>query len=444
MRILIVRTSAMGDIVHCLPVLIALRRHLPEAKIAWVVERTFAPLLEGHPDIDELILVRLREWRKQPLSAAVLREVATFRQTLRRFAPDVALDLMGNHKGGAIAWLSGAKRRLGAARSLRREASSAIWLNEADAKRRLEDEILRTSVAEAWAATESYWRQRDPKEVEKAERDGKHKMALVFRSYLGQSSKWAIAGDQDRRLDYQIWCGPAMGAFNAWVRGSFLEPPGKSSGRAGGPKPHGRCGCRNTRGPAQKLRRTDPRCSVRFSPKASRVVRSHEHVGAQQHKASFAHRCRRRQRIVPGLGRKQRLLARHSRGKRPDHGRSAVALVDRGLLRPRSLRTRQDVRKTRRVPAASRLRSDGVRRAAQHRARHRYRAAARPDRGAACVGRRSRLGGRRDRSRQDLGDSGSHVCTRASRVDGQPAPKAGLGEGPSRIRPAGGSSAVGV
>ncbi len=48
-------------------------------------------------------------------------------------------------------------------------------------------------------------------------------MALVFRSYLGLSSRWAVAGEPDRGTDYQIWCGPAMGAFNSWVRGSFLE-----------------------------------------------------------------------------------------------------------------------------------------------------------------------------------------------------------------------------
>jgi trans-AT polyketide synthase/acyltransferase/oxidoreductase domain-containing protein len=48
---------------------------------------------------------------------------------------------------------------------------------------------------------------------------------LVFRSYLGQSSRWAIAGVRDRRPDYQIWCGPAMGAFNAWTEGSFLAEP---------------------------------------------------------------------------------------------------------------------------------------------------------------------------------------------------------------------------
>jgi trans-AT polyketide synthase/acyltransferase/oxidoreductase domain-containing protein len=50
-------------------------------------------------------------------------------------------------------------------------------------------------------------------------------MALVFRSYLGQSSNWANSGEPSRKIDYQIWCGPAMGAFNDWVRGSFMEQP---------------------------------------------------------------------------------------------------------------------------------------------------------------------------------------------------------------------------
>ena len=57
----------------------------------------------------------------------------------------------------------------------------------------------------------------------KAAADPKYKMALVFRWYLGQSPVWANSGDASRKIDYQIWCGPAMGAFNEWVRGSFLE-----------------------------------------------------------------------------------------------------------------------------------------------------------------------------------------------------------------------------
>lgn len=130
MRILIVRTSALGDIVHCLPALAALRRKLPEAHIGWVVEAQFAPLLADHPAIDELISVRLRTWRKRLLSASVLREMAAALSALRAFRADVALDLMGNHKGALLARLSGARRTVGAARRFRREPSSALWIRE--------------------------------------------------------------------------------------------------------------------------------------------------------------------------------------------------------------------------------------------------------------------------------------------------------------------------
>ncbi len=90
-------------------------------------------------------------------------------------------------------------------------------------KARLEREILQSSCDEVWASTRAFFLERDPREVERAENDPKHLMALVFRWYLGLSSRWAISGDPDRRMDYQIWCGPAMGAFNAWAKGSFLE-----------------------------------------------------------------------------------------------------------------------------------------------------------------------------------------------------------------------------
>jgi PfaD family protein len=89
----------------------------------------------------------------------------------------------------------------------------------------LERDVLRMPVADAWRETCAFWRRRDPLEIEKAEADPRHRMALVLRSYLGQSSRWAIAGTLDRRGDYQIWCGPAMGAFNAWSAGSFLASP---------------------------------------------------------------------------------------------------------------------------------------------------------------------------------------------------------------------------
>lgn len=99
---------------------------------------------------------------------------------------------------------------------------------EIDSKSRqeIQEKYLQTSFEEAWSSTKEFFRKTNNlKEIEKAETDPKHKMALVFRSYLGLSSKWAIQGIPHRKMDYQIWCGPAIGAFNQWAKGSFLESP---------------------------------------------------------------------------------------------------------------------------------------------------------------------------------------------------------------------------
>lgn len=128
--ILIVRTSALGDIVQALPVLTALRRHLPEARIGWVVEGAFAPLLAGHPALDELFEVQLRVWRRRPLSAGSWRQAREFLLRLERFAPQVVLDLMGNHKAGVLAAVTLADRRIGLGRAWRQEPSSAVWLSD--------------------------------------------------------------------------------------------------------------------------------------------------------------------------------------------------------------------------------------------------------------------------------------------------------------------------
>jgi trans-AT polyketide synthase, acyltransferase and oxidoreductase domains len=89
----------------------------------------------------------------------------------------------------------------------------------------LEKTIFRAPIGAIWDQTQEYFRKRDPTRIERAERDPKQKMALVFRWYLGMSSQWANSGEPSRTVDYQIWCGPAMAAFNDWVRGSFLELP---------------------------------------------------------------------------------------------------------------------------------------------------------------------------------------------------------------------------
>ncbi len=92
-------------------------------------------------------------------------------------------------------------------------------------KHEIEEKILQSGFDAQWEQTRRYFEERNqPKEIQRALENPKHKMALVFRSYLGQSSRWAIEGTAGRKMDYQVWSGPAIGAFNQWVKSSFLEP----------------------------------------------------------------------------------------------------------------------------------------------------------------------------------------------------------------------------
>ncbi len=104
-------------------------------------------------------------------------------------------------------------------------AHDSIESLPASVRARLESEIFKAPLDAIWADTRAFWEKRDPQEVARAEKDGHHRMALCFRWYLGKASRWANAGEPTRIMDYQIWCGPAMGAFNTWARGSFLEEP---------------------------------------------------------------------------------------------------------------------------------------------------------------------------------------------------------------------------
>jgi PfaD family protein len=90
----------------------------------------------------------------------------------------------------------------------------------------VEQTCFRQSFGQVWQEVEQYWQRRDAEQLRRAEREPKHRLALAFRWYLGMSSRWANGGEPGRELDYQIWCGPGMGAFNVWVRGSSLEAVG--------------------------------------------------------------------------------------------------------------------------------------------------------------------------------------------------------------------------
>lgn len=105
-RILIVRLSAMGDVIHGVPVLCALRKAIPDAFLGWVVEGQMGDLVDSHPALDELIRVP-RRWLASP------REVWRLRRRLRELQFDTTIDLQCLTKSAVAAWLSGAQRRIG-------------------------------------------------------------------------------------------------------------------------------------------------------------------------------------------------------------------------------------------------------------------------------------------------------------------------------------------
>ncbi|WP_315790678.1 PfaD family polyunsaturated fatty acid/polyketide biosynthesis protein [Fischerella sp. JS2] len=92
-------------------------------------------------------------------------------------------------------------------------------------REKLEKQVFRKSLEVIWKETTAYLSQRNPDKLIKAANNPKMKMALIFRWYLGLSSRWSNSGEKGRETDYQIWCGPAMGSFNDWVRGSYLAEP---------------------------------------------------------------------------------------------------------------------------------------------------------------------------------------------------------------------------
>lgn len=99
-------------------------------------------------------------------------------------------------------------------------------VNDIDSRtiRHIEEKYFRRSLDEVYAETKEYWSRVRPAEIERAERDPKHKMVLLFKWYFVHSMRLALQGCTEQPLDYQIHCSPALGAFNKWVKDTPLQP----------------------------------------------------------------------------------------------------------------------------------------------------------------------------------------------------------------------------
>jgi len=124
-RIALIKPSALGDIIHSLPVLTALRQRYPQAYIAWVVNRSYAELLRGHPDLDA-VLPFDRGASQSGLLAAV-RNYSQFFHGFRQQRFDLVIDLQGLFRSGLMIAYSGAARRVGL--SSAREGAQAFYTN---------------------------------------------------------------------------------------------------------------------------------------------------------------------------------------------------------------------------------------------------------------------------------------------------------------------------
>jgi heptosyltransferase I len=102
-EILFIKTSSLGDVVHHMPAVTDARRHLPDARLSWVVEEAYAPLARLHPAVDEVISVASRRWRANPLKPATWREIGRFRHAIQERSYAAAIDTQGLVRTALIA-----------------------------------------------------------------------------------------------------------------------------------------------------------------------------------------------------------------------------------------------------------------------------------------------------------------------------------------------------
>lgn len=130
MKILIIKTSSLGDIIHVFPVLRFLRMHYPHAQIDWVVEKPFSELVKAHPDINQVWTVETKKWRQAFWKKETWLEIATLRKNLRKNKYDVVFDLQGNIKSGLVNSLVKSKNKVGFGWSTLPEKPNFLFTNK--------------------------------------------------------------------------------------------------------------------------------------------------------------------------------------------------------------------------------------------------------------------------------------------------------------------------
>lgn len=228
-RILIVKLSSMGDVLHALPAAAFLRDKAPSAEIHWAVDARFAELLDGNRCISKVVPLPLKEWKGRAGDPSTWSEALAAVSAMRRQRYDAAFDVQGNIKSGVVTFLSGAPVRYGFPRDAARESQNAWFTNRRPAAepsdRHVSEKILRVVSApfgggfsfegSAGAVTVS------PERAAEAER-------LLSETLPGASPRLALHPGttwNTKRMDPAFWAEavrrlaedfPSLGTFLSW------------------------------------------------------------------------------------------------------------------------------------------------------------------------------------------------------------------------------------
>jgi heptosyltransferase-1 len=228
-RILIVKLTALGDVVHALPAIPYLRAHAPSAEIHWAVDARFAELLSGVPGISRVVALPIKEWKGRVWYPPTWREGRSAVSLLRRQRYDVAFDLQGNIKSGTVTYVSGAPVRYGFSREAAREPQNAWFTNRrpeaSPSDRHVTQKILRVLSAPFGGRFDFPGPKPElgitPAEMSEAER-------LLSGALPGATPRLALHPGTTwvtKRMDSAFWAAavrtlrerfPAMGTFLSW------------------------------------------------------------------------------------------------------------------------------------------------------------------------------------------------------------------------------------
>ncbi|GAB4364307.1 MAG: lipopolysaccharide heptosyltransferase I [Deltaproteobacteria bacterium] len=220
-RILVVKLSALGDVVHALPVIGYLAKAAPDASIDWAVDRRFASLLEGNPRLRRVVSLDLRTWKGRWAAPETGREAAAAVRDLREGRYDVAFDIQGNAKSGVVTRLSGAPLRFGFDRRGVREVPNLLFTNRKVPSRpediHVTQKLLRVVAAPFGGTIPPSWDERGILLTPEEEREGERLLRELLpgaspRLLLHAGTTW-----NTKKMDPEFWAAIVRRLRERWA-----------------------------------------------------------------------------------------------------------------------------------------------------------------------------------------------------------------------------------